>query len=69
MKEDQAIAAIRRVRHDISERFEHNGAALIAHYIGLQQEKYSDRILCSDRTRPAHNQLMESNAEYRVAHE
>jgi hypothetical protein len=41
---DPVIDEIREVRHRISERYEHDAARLVAHYMEFQ-ERYQDRIL------------------------
>jgi hypothetical protein len=46
---DPVIDEIREVRHRISERYDHDPARLIAHYMELQ-ERYRDRLL---ETQPA----------------
>ena len=51
MKKDPAIEAIRKTRHEISEKHRHDTRALIAHYRALER-KYADRI------------VRESTAEY-----
>jgi hypothetical protein len=42
-KPDPAIDEVRAARHRISERFDHDPARLIDHYIKLQDE-YRDRL-------------------------
>ncbi|MHC4442159.1 MAG: hypothetical protein ACYTF1_05040 [Planctomycetota bacterium] len=44
MKSDPAIEAIRKTRHEISERFGHDTKALIDHYKKMQ-ENYADRLV------------------------
>ena len=44
MKDDPAIEAIRKTRHEISRRFGHDTKALIEHYKKMQ-EKYADRLV------------------------
>ena len=44
MKKDILIEEIRNVRHEISERFNHNAKALVEHYRELEQ-KYKHRML------------------------
>jgi len=46
---DPVIDEIREVRHRISERYDHDPARLVAHYMELQ-ERYRDRLL---ETEPA----------------
>jgi hypothetical protein len=41
---DPVIDEIREVRHRISERYDHDPARLVAHYMELQ-ERYRDRLL------------------------
>jgi hypothetical protein len=41
---DPVIDRIREVRHEISARFGHDTAKLVAHYMELQ-EQYRDRLL------------------------
>ena len=44
MRDDPTIARIRAVRHQISERYHHDAAQLIAHYCELEQ-RYHDRVV------------------------
>ena len=44
MQDDPAIAAVREVRHRISQQYGHDPKKLIAYYIQLQ-EKHKDRLL------------------------
>ena len=44
MKKDPAIDKIRKTRHKISQKFEHDTRALIAHYRSLET-KYANRIV------------------------
>ncbi len=44
MKKDPAIEAIRKIRHDISQKYGHDTRALIAHYRTLET-KYASRIV------------------------
>jgi len=44
MKNDPIIDNIRKVRKQISERFEHDPARLVDHYIEIQK-KYQNRVL------------------------
>lgn len=41
---DPVIAEIRKVRHEISARFEHDPERLVAHYMELQKQ-YADRLI------------------------
>lgn len=41
---DPVIAEIREVRHQISARFDHDPARLVAHYMELQKQ-YQDRLI------------------------
>jgi hypothetical protein len=43
---DPVIDELREVRHQISERFDHNPGKLVAHYMQLQ-EKYRNRLVVS----------------------
>lgn len=43
-QDDPAIDEIRRVRHLISERFDHDPTRLVAHYMEVQQE-YRERLI------------------------
>ena len=51
MKEDPPIDAIRKTRHEISQKFGHDTKALIEHYKKLQ-EKYADRLLAEPSGKP-----------------
>jgi len=44
MKKDPAIAAIRKTRHELSEKYGHDTRALIAHYRSLEP-KYAGRLV------------------------
>lgn len=44
MMTDQTVERIRKVRHEISERFDHDTRKLIEYYIKYQ-EKYKDRLI------------------------
>jgi len=44
MKRDPAIDEIRKIRHEISERYRHDTHALIAHYRALEK-KYAGRLV------------------------
>jgi hypothetical protein len=44
MQDDPAIAAVREVRHRISQQYGHDPKKLIEHYIQLQ-EQHKDRLL------------------------
>ncbi len=44
MKNGPTIDAIRKTRHEISEKFGHDTHALIAHYRSLEA-KYADRMV------------------------
>ena len=44
MSNDPAIDAIRKTRHELSERFGHDTRALVAHYKSLEP-KYADRLV------------------------
>jgi hypothetical protein len=44
MDKDPPIDEVRELRHQISARFNHDPAQLIAHYLKLQQ-KYKDRFI------------------------
>jgi hypothetical protein len=48
MKPDPAIDEVREARHRISERFDHDPARLVDHYIKLQDE-YRDRLFKESR--------------------
>lgn len=45
--EDESLAQIRRVRHEISEEFGHDPNRLVDHYIALQNS-HADRLLEKD---------------------
>jgi hypothetical protein len=40
---DPALGRIRQARHEISERFDHDPDALVAHYMELDK-RYADRL-------------------------
>jgi hypothetical protein len=44
MKPDEAIQEIRKVRHEISKRYNHNTKALLDHYKKLEK-KYKKRMI------------------------
>ncbi len=44
---DPTLGRIRQARHEISERFDHDPDALVAHYMELDK-KYSDRLWKED---------------------
>jgi hypothetical protein len=44
MKQDPILDEIRRVRHQISARFDHDPVKLVAHYMKLQ-ERHRDRLV------------------------
>lgn len=47
-RKDPVIDEIREVRHEISARFDHDPAKLVAYYIKLQ-EQYRDRLLETEK--------------------
>jgi hypothetical protein len=42
---DPVIDEIREVRHQISERFAHDPARLVAYYMELQEQQYKSRLI------------------------
>ena len=50
MKPDPAIENIRRVRRQISQKFDHDPVRLIAHYLEYQKQ-FGDRLLDSPSLR------------------
>jgi hypothetical protein len=50
MKTDQAIEEIRKVRHIVSKKFNHDTKAILKHYKELES-KYADRILKESETK------------------
>lgn len=44
IEEDPVIEEIREIRHQISERFDHDPSRLVAYYMELQK-KYQDRLI------------------------
>lgn len=51
-RSDPTIDRIRQVRHEISERFGHDPARLVAHYMELDK-KFADRLLKDENEEPA----------------
>ena len=52
IKDDSTIARIREIRHQISERFNHDPKKIVEYYIELQK-KYKDRFLVESVTKSA----------------
>jgi hypothetical protein len=46
---DPVIDEIREVRHQISARFDHDPARLVAHYMELQKQ-YQDRLIETEKS-------------------
>ncbi len=59
MKEDPIIDEVRRVRHRISEKFNHDPRKLVEHYLKLQ-ERHKDRILTGDASNSRHVEKTDS---------
>jgi hypothetical protein len=51
-KPDPVIDEVREVRHQISARFGHDPARLVAYYMELQ-EQYRDRLIQTPQGQPA----------------
>ena len=47
VKDDPVIAEIRRVRHEISAKFDHDLSKLFDYYVKLQKQ-YEDQLLKTD---------------------
>ena len=45
MKQDKTIERIRKVRHEISKKFDHNPRKLVEHYIKMQARHKSRTVL------------------------
>ena len=50
MKDDPTILRIRKARHQISKRFNHNPKKLIEYYIKLQK-RHQDRLIETAKTK------------------
>lgn len=50
MKTDQSIEEIRKVRHLVSKKFNHDTKTILKHYKELES-KYADRILKESETK------------------
>lgn len=57
MKEDPVIAEIRRIRHDLSKKFEHNPKQLI-NWLQEQEKLHAERIVYF-RCNPQKNSCIE----------
>lgn len=53
--DDPVIDEVRKVRRQISARFDHDPARLIAHYLELQKQ-YQDRLIDSPSTKEEEEQ-------------
>lgn len=49
-KIDPVIDEVRKVRHQISERFGHDPSKLVAYYMEMQKQ-YEDRLMTTERER------------------
>jgi hypothetical protein len=47
---DPGVDEVREIRHDISARFDHDPAKLVAYYVELQK-KYQSRLVDSEQPR------------------
>ena len=56
MKDDPAIAALRKVRHRISESVGHDAKKLVDYYRKLQ-ERHKDRLASDSTAQPASSEV------------